>query len=197
MKVTVRYRLSGWPDSFWTMGLWSGLIHFLSALCRGQDLNRYSIIWLPVSQGHCSVWPIWNFVNKWWLRWLFPVLSLNITTCFLLGSRWYWSEVLPCGCCSWHRLSCSALMTVLASVYLVDMSVCSFSDLTFARKSAALFLSMFQWLGIHCMMTVWLVQREARTEHRSFSFVLLPDCGACSMDKASVRITTSLEEWEL
>ena len=44
----------------------------------------------------------------------------------------------------------------------MDLSTCSFVVPSFARESAASLPGMLQWEGIHCRVTAWLLQREAR-----------------------------------
>ena len=53
-------RSSRLPCSMRTSVVWSGQIPFLSgSYLRGKDCSRWSVIWLPVQQGHCSaVWPV-------------------------------------------------------------------------------------------------------------------------------------------
>ena len=64
-----------WPDSLseWFVG--------------GAGLQQISVVWLPVPQGHCSVWPMRSLEYRWQLRRLWPVLSLNTVTCSRLVNR--------------------------------------------------------------------------------------------------------------
>ena len=50
----------------------------------GQDYSTWSVVRLPVLQGHCSVWLMWYLQHRWRLRRLWPVLSLNTVTCSCL-----------------------------------------------------------------------------------------------------------------
>ena len=72
----------------------------------------------------------------------------------------------------------------------MDLSTCSFVVPSFARESAASFKGRLQWDGIHCRVTAWRLQSEARAIDRSLSSVSLFDWRACRTDKASVRWTT-------
>ena len=72
----------------------------------------------------------------------------------------------------------------------MDLSTCSFVVPSFARESAASLPGRFQWDGIHCRVTAWRLQSEARAVDRSLSSVSLFDWRACKTDKASVRRTT-------
>ena len=72
----------------------------------------------------------------------------------------------------------------------MDLSTCSFVVPLFARESAASLPGRLQWDGIHCRVTAWRLQSEARAVDRSLSSVSLFDWRACRMDKASVRRTT-------
>ena len=72
----------------------------------------------------------------------------------------------------------------------MDLSTCSFVVSSFARESAASLPGTLQWDGIHCRVTAWPLESEARAADRSLSSVSLFDWRACRMDKVSVRRTT-------
>ena len=61
---------------------------------------------------------------------------------------------------------------------------------SFARESAASLSGSLRWDGIHCRVTAWPLQCEARAADRSLSSVSLFDWRAYRTDKASVRRTT-------
>ena len=65
----------------------------------------------------------------------------------------------------------------------MDLSPCFFVVPFFARESAASLPGTLQWDGIHCRMTVWPLQSEARAADRSLSSVSVFDWRACRMDK--------------
>ena len=71
----------------------------------------------------------------------------------------------------------------------MDLSTCSFVVPSFARESAASLPGRLQWDGIHCRVTAWRLQSEARAVDRSLSSVSLFDWRACRTDKVSVRRT--------
>ena len=81
----------------------------------------------------------------------------------------------------------------LASLYVVDLSICWRAEAFLARVSAISLPGMLQWEGIHCMATVWVRVREASTEDSSFSSVSLPEFKACRTDRESVRKTMFVE----
>ena len=69
----------------------------------------------------------------------------------------------------------------------MDLSTCSFVAPSFARESAASLPGTLQWEGIHCRLTAWPLQSEARAAGRSLCSVYLFDWRACRTDRASAR----------
>ena len=56
-----------------------------------------------------------------------------------------------------------------------DLSPCPFAVPCIARESAASVTGTLQLEGIHCRMTVWLLQRQARAADRLLWSVFLYD----------------------